>query len=425
MQRKFQGLYAYAGRIAGALSDATEREMFCKCYLNTLETTLEWGDDGDVFIKTGDIPAMWLRDSSVQVSHYVRLAGEDEDVRALIAGTLARQFRCIIIDPYANAFNRTADGKGHRDITKHNDNVWERKYELDSLIYPFWLLVRYYRVTGDREIFGPLFRRAFSAALRVFRTEQYHDELSDYAFVRTGEFAYDTLENGGHGSPTGYTGMIWSAFRPSDDRCKYHYHIPSNMFAAVVLSELADVLGEMDAGDPLLGETLALAKEIRTGIETYGMIETACGKGYAYETDGLGHSLFMDDANVPSLLSLPYLGYCAKDDERYLRTRAAVLSEANPFYYRGKCAEGVGSPHTPPRYIWHIAVIMRALTATDGREIAEARKWLKETTAGTGYMHEGFDVDDASAYTRPWFAWANTLYAIFVMDCIVGRDAVK
>lgn len=415
---KYEKLYSYVGRTAELLHDPIEGEMFKKCYLSTLETTVE-DDGGDAFIKTGDIPAMWLRDSSVQVSHYVRLAGEDPDVRALIRSLITRQLKCILIDPYANAFNKTANGLGHKDITVNNDHVWERKYELDSLIYPLWLINKYYRYTQDAGVFDELFFRAYRVMLDTMITEQHHDERSTYSFARVGEFAHDTLENGGRGAKTAYTGMVWSAFRPSDDRCKYHYLVPANMFASVTLKTLARNIAAAGIDDPLKDTTLRLTSEIDEGIAKYGIIHTEDGDIYAYEVDGLGGVSFMDDANVPSLMSLPYLDYCEKDDPIYLRTRKAVLSKQNPFYYSGKYASGVGSPHTPTDYVWHIALIIQALTSLDRDEIDRIRRTLKATTADTLFMHEGFNVNDPYEFTREWFAWANTLYAIFIMDLVI------
>lgn len=415
---RYAYLYLYVGEVAEALTDPIEKEMFTKCYLNTLETTVE-EDAGDAFIKTGDIPAMWLRDSSVQVSHYVRLAGKDPDVRNLIRSVLRRQLRCILIDPYANAFNKTANGMGHKDVTEHNDHVWERKYELDSLIYPLWLLDRYYTYSADATVFDDLFFEAFGRILQTMQIEQHHDERSTYSFIRYGEFAYDTLENNGKGAKTAYTGMVWSGFRPSDDRCTYHYLVPSNMFASATLKKLLKDMEKAGVANAHKAAAETLIAEIDRGIAEYGILHTPDGDIYAYEVDGLGNATFMDDANVPSLMSLPYLDYCAKDDARYLRTRSAVLSGKNPYYYRGNYADGVGSPHTPDGYIWHIALIIQALTSLDPNERARIREILKSTTADTGFMHESFDANDHFRFTREWFAWANTLYAIFVMDCII------
>lgn len=270
--KKYKKLYEYVEEVCAKLSDETEKEMFKRCFLNTLETTVEEEKD-DVFIKTGDIPAMWLRDSSVQVSHYVRFAGEDKDVKELIRGTLKRQFESILTDPYANAFNKTADGRGHKDITKLNDRVWERKYELDSLIYPLWLLNRYYFYSKDKSVFNELFFKCYEEILKVMKTEQFHDEKSDYSFKRTGEFAYDTLPNDGRGEPSGYTGMVWSAFRSSDDRCVYHYLVPSNMFAVAVLKELSENLKNSGTENPFEDKAQKLIREIDVGIKKFALTD--------------------------------------------------------------------------------------------------------------------------------------------------------
>lgn len=415
---KYQYLYNYVDSVVQSLHDPVEKEMFRKCYLNTLETTVE-EDCGDAFIKTGDIPAMWLRDSSVQVSHYVRLAGVDSDVKNLIRSVLTRQFKCILIDPYANAFNKTANGMGHKDVTLNNDHVWERKFELDSLVYPLWLLNKYYQYTADATVFDDLFFDTFGLMLKTMQTEQHHDQQSPYYFKRFGEFAYDTLENYGRGAPTGYTGMIWSAFRPSDDRCKYHYLVPANLFASTTLKTLVKNIDTAGIVNPYKQATLQLVEQVDEGIAKYGIIHTEQGDVYAYEVNGLGDVSFMDDANVPSLMSLPYLDCCAKNDPLYLRTRKMVLSNKNPFFFSGKYACGVGSPHTPHNYVWHIALIIQALTSLDNAEVQNIRQTLKNTTADTLFMHEGFNVDNHFEFTREWFAWANTLYAIFIMDCVL------
>lgn len=415
---KYEHLYSYLNKTCSKLDNAIEKEMFKKCYLNTLETTVEY-DEGDAFIKTGDIPAMWLRDSSVQVSHYVRLAGKDPDVNALIRSLLRRQFKCILIDPYANAFNKTANGKGHKDITVNNDHVWERKYELDSLMYPLWLVNKYCQYVSDKTLFGELFFETYHLIIKTMKIEQHHDELSEYSFKRVGEFYYDTLENDGKGSKTAYTGMVWSAFRPSDDRCKYHYLVPSNMFASATLKKLLSNIEALGVENPYRAETEKLISDIDEGIAKYAIIHDENGDRYAYEVDGLGGVNFMDDANVPGLLSLPYLDYCNADDEMYLNTRRAVLSNKNPYYFSGKYASGVGSPHTPDNYVWHIALIIQALTSLDKEEKEKIREILKNTTADTLFMHEGFNVDNHYEFTREWFAWANTLYAIFIMDCVI------
>ncbi len=412
---KFQKLYSYVDSVCEKLPDGELRESFKKCYLNTLETTVKYDENGEVFIITGDIEAMWLRDSSVQVSHYVRLAGEDEDCKVLVKDLLHRQFRYIIEDPYANAFNECANGKGHRDdITKQNDLVFERKYEIDSLIYPLWLAEKYYKYTNDSGIFDELFFEAFDVIIKTLKKEQDPFSGSDYTFLRP-RIPEDSLDNGGKGTDYAFTGLVRSAFRPSDDRCKYPFLIPSNMFIVSALESIKKCLGNrFGAGAE------ELLTQVKAGIEKYAVVtKEGFGKIYAYETDGLGSYLLMDDANVPSLLSLPYLGYCGEDDEIYRNTRRFILSKGNPYYFEGTNARGIGSPHTKSGNIWHIALIMESLTCSDKAEAERILSLLRTTNAGTGFMHESFNCCDPSDFTRDWFAWANTLFAIFIIDKII------
>ncbi|AQT84345.1 hypothetical protein ERICIV_03654 [Paenibacillus larvae subsp. larvae] len=394
--------------------------MFRQCFPNTLETTTKKLDDGTSFVFTGDIPAMWLRDSSAQVKHYIPLAGQDKELQQIIEGLIKRQMMYITMDPYANAFNETSnDKRWETDLTEINPWVWERKYELDSLCYPIELSYLYWKQTGRTGMFDFTYQSALRAILRLIRTEQRHGEKSDYRFERTTGPKTDTLRNQGKGMPVNYTGMTWSGFRPSDDVCTFGYLIPANMFAVVVLGYVEEIARDV-FGDPYLAEFAAeLKEEIDYGIQTYGIVNhPKYGKIYAYETDGFGNYNLMDDANVPSLLSIPYLGYAPKDDPIYLNTRRFILSEENPYFYRGKVAEGIGSPHTPPCYIWHISLTMQALTSTNEQETDRLIQMLQDTDAGTGFMHEGFHVDDPSKFTRPWFAWANSLFGDLISSLI-------
>ncbi|GHF43381.1 hypothetical protein HNQ07_001988 [Deinococcus metalli] len=392
-------------------------ETFANCFPNTLDTTVQLLDDGTTFVFTGDIPAMWLRDSSAQVSPYVPLAAHDTELRRLISGLIRRQAMYLAIDPYANAFNAQPDGRGHVDDRPGQGPwVWERKFELDSLCYPVWLLSRYWDATHDRAVFTPEVVGMLRTVLDVMTAEQRHD-TSAYRFERPDpHLPSDTLPDGGRGMPVAYTGMVWSGFRPSDDACTYGYLIPANMFAVVVLGHLANLARSVLDDGALAARAEALRAEIEHGIQTHGVVEHPThGRMYAYETDGLGRHLLMDDANVPSLLSIPYLGYRPADDPTYLNTRRFILSADNPFYFAGASAAGVGSPHTPGGLIWPIALAMQGLTATDRREQDALLDALVSTTAGTQYMHEGFHPDDPAHYTRPWFAWANSLFAEFVL----------
>ena len=388
-------------------------KFFADTFTNTYTTTLRTLKDGTVFVITGDIPAMWLRDSAAQVRPYLHLAKTDEKFANLISGVVKQQMKYVLLDPYANAFNETANGHCHnKDRTDMSDWIWERKYELDSLCAPVMLAHELWHATGREDHFDASFFSAARLIVETIRREQHH-ENSPYSFERFDCVDSDTLSNNGRGNPVGYTGMSWSGFRPSDDACKYNYLVPSNMYAVVALEHLA----AMPFNDTEL-KSLAtqLAAEIRAGIETNAKVNhPRFGEIYAYEVDGLGNHHLMDDANVPSLLSMPYLGYCTNDNATYQATRAFVLSDENPYYFKGKAASGIGSPHTPHNYIWPISLCMQGLTSNSTQEQLSLLETLMNTDAGTGLMHEGFHKDHPSQFTRPWFAWANSLFAEFVI----------
>ena len=362
------------------LIEATEKKLaqrepkllplFRQCYINTLETTVNLLNDDTTFVITGDIPAMWLRDSTAQIRPYLRLAAEDETIRRIVAGIIRRHASYLQIDPYANAFNQEANGHGHQDDrTEMNPWIWERKYELDSLCYPVQLLNDYVEITHDTSILDENVHHMLRAIVATMQIEQHHDDRSGYSFERLDVVASDTLPLSGHGTRTNFTGMVWSGFRPSDDACKFGYLIPANMFAVVVLGYVSKFARDVYHDQALADAAQQLRADIRFGIETYGVVQhPRFGRMYAYETDGYGNTNLMDDANVPSLLSMPYLGYCTADDPLYQATRAFVLSDANPYYFSGTYARGVGSPHTPPGSIWPIGLIMQGLTSTDTNE---------------------------------------------------------
>lgn len=396
-------------------------DAFKKCYPNTLETTVNWLNDETAFVVTGDIPAMWLRDSTCQVRPYVGLAARDADVKLLIEGLIKRQVAYILHDPYANAFNEAANGRGYQDQTVQSALVWERKFELDSLCYPLQLCQDYFAVTGDSALFDESIHQMFWTVLQVLRCEQRHDKDSAYTFIRTHCPPSDTLAFG-RGTPTNFTGMVWSGFRPSDDACKFGFLIPSNMFAVVCLSYVAKIANDVYHDRALANEASSLRQDIEFGIETYGIVNHPdFGRIYAYETDGFGNYNLMDDANVPSLLSIPYLGYRSTDDPVYQSTRRFVLSQENPYFFTGQAAMGIGSPHTPIGHIWPISLIMQGLTSTDLQEQLGLIQTLVSTTAGTEYMHESFHANDPSFFTRPWFAWANSLFGQFILHWLANK----
>lgn len=391
--------------------------MVKQCFLSTIETTVKQLEDGSYFVITGDIPAMWLRDSGAQVRHYVKFAKEDKELDAIIRGVLKKQMELVLLDPYANAFNEALNGLGHKDETECNDGVWERKYEVDSLCSPLYLAHSYWKETGRTDIFDRDFLNMVKKILEVFRTEQDHGAKSPYSFQRFECVETDTLPMEGKGNPVAPCGMTWSGFRPSDDRCIYGYLVPANMMAVKALSYAADIMNTFYSAENIGTECSKLAEEIKKGIENNAIANyPGIGEIYAYETDGKGNYVLMDDANSPSLLAIPYLGYADAEDEMYRRTRAFVLSKENPYYFEGTIAKGVGSPHTPDGYVWCIGIIMQALTSVSREEIMNCLEMLTATHAGTNFMHESFDPDRPEVYTRPWFAWANSLLGELLDD---------
>ncbi len=394
-----------------------QKEIFMNCFLSTLNTTTKITEDNTTFIFTGDIPAMWLRDSSAQVRHYLPFAKKDPGLQCVIEGLIRRQIHYICIDPYANAFNEAPDNNGFSDdITLHNPWVWERKYEIDSLCYPIFLAWQYWKATGKQTIFDENFHHAADLILDVWTIEQHHPTQSKYSFIRNDAPKSDTLTNGGKGSPVKETGLTWSGFRPSDDACKYGYLIPSNMFAVVVLRYICEICESIWQDESLYQKAKHLEETMDAAIQQYGTINHPdYGQIYAYEVDGFGNYLLMDDANVPSLLSIPYLGYAAWDDPVYQNTRRFILSKDNPCFYTGKFAKGIGSPHTPDGYIWPIGLAMQGLTAASADEMDQMIELLINTDGNTGAMHESFDPENPALFTRSWFAWADSLFAELII----------
>jgi meiotically up-regulated gene 157 (Mug157) protein len=351
--------------------------------------------DGTTYVSTGDIEAEWLRDASAVMEPYIGEAAEDVRIADALRGVVAREAKYILIDPYANAFS--SDYK-----------VVERKFEIDSLLYPIWFADKYWRATGDRSIFTPEVNRAFERVLATLRVEQHHDRRSRYR--------HPDLANGGKGSWVRYTGMIWTGFRPSDDPARYQYNIPDNMFAVVVLQRLASIESQVYRNRRDASDAWGLSVQVQAGIEQYAKLTLApFGTIYAYEVDGYGHANVMDDANIPSLLSIPYFGYLGTDDATYRNTRRFVLSDRNPYYYTGKYADGVGSPHTPHGYIWPLSLIVQALTSTDPAEVSRVMGYIAASDVGDHRLHESFNANWPEAFTRDDFAWPNALYGELVM----------
>jgi meiotically up-regulated gene 157 (Mug157) protein len=419
-------------RMQKRIADPALAAIFENCFPNTLDTTVwpgRYEGKPDTYVVTGDIDAMWLRDSSAQLWPYLRLAREDAPLRELVEGAIRRQARMILRDPYANAFVRNESDPplswAVYDKTEHHAGVGERKWEVDSLCYPIRLAHGYWQQTGDTRPFDAQWKEAAWSIVRTFRAQQRKQGLGPYSFERTSADPSDTCALGGFGNPARPVGMIFSMFRPSDDATIFPLFVPANLFAVTSLRQLAKMATEALHDDKLAVEAEALAAEVERALEHYGKTHHAgLGTIWAYEVDGYGNVLKMDDANAPGLLSLAYLGICRIDDPLYRRTRAFALSESNPYFFRGKAAEGVGGPHEGLNMIWPMSILMRAFTSVDEQEIRQCLRWLRDTTAGTGFMHESFQMDNPAQFTRPWFAWANTLFGELIVKLAAERPGV-
>jgi meiotically up-regulated gene 157 (Mug157) protein len=423
---------ALIARVQRGIADPELATIFTNCFPNTLDTTVWPGSyEGkpDTYVVTGDIDAMWLRDSSAQLWPYLPLAKEDTKLRELLEGAIRRQTRMILLDPYANAFLRDATAAplswAVHDRTEHHPGVGERKWEIDSLCYPIRLAHGYWRQTGDTRPFDAAWKEAAWTIVRTFRTQQRKQGSGPYSFQRETWTPTDTLPLSGFGNPALPVGMIYSMFRPSDDACTYPLFVPANLFAVVSLRQLAALAAHALGDAQLASEANQLAGEVEQALQLYGKIEhPKHGEIWAYEVDGYGNALRMDDANAPGLLSLAYLECCAMDDPLYRRTREFALSTSNPYFFRGKAAEGIGGPHVGLNWIWPMSITMRALTSSDESEIRQCLRWLRDTTAGTGFMHESFEKDDPAQFTRSWFAWANTLFGELVVRLAAERPSL-
>ncbi len=378
-------------------------EMFRAALLDTSRLA-QYAPDGTAYIMTGDIPAEWLRDASAQARPYLFFAKDDPDVRALLRAIIARMVKYLQIDPYANAY--TLDYR-----------VWEQKFELDSLAYPTALAWSYWKTTGDTSIFTPDFSKMLDDVLSTMEREQNHPRDSRYT--------HKELPGDGRGNPVGYTGMVWTGFRPSDDACEYNFLIPSEMFAVVALGDMAQI--ELDVYHNVMKarEAKALRDEVQRGIQTYGLVLVPkYGYIYAYEVDGLGHAILTDDANIPSLLAAPYFGYTAANDRYYQNTRRFLLSQDNPSFYQGHWARGIGSYHTPEHYVWPLALIVQGMTATTGAEKQDVLSQLLASDPGDHLLHESFNPDNPQQYTRRNFGWPNALFSEFVMTQFEGVSEI-
>ena len=408
-------------KVKASIADAELAWIFENCYPNTLDTTVDYEViDGkpDAFVITGDIDAMWLRDSTAQVWPYMPLIDKDQKIKNLILGLINRQVKCILTDPYANAFYKdlTRISKWSTDIPTPKPGVHERKWEIDSLCYFVRLSYHYFKISGDNSFMDSDWDKAAKLVVKTFRTEQRENGTSPYSFSREHSMTVGLAQFYGKGAPTKYTGLIHSIFRPSDDGTLLPYLIPSNIFAYVSLEQLSELYNINGKDTDFSDACMSFSNQVKLAVEKHAIKEHVdFGKIYSYEVDGFGNNLFMDDANVPSLMSLAYIGGHSPKDRIYKNTRKFLISDSNPWFLRGKAAEGQSSPHTGRENIWPMGIILRGITSEDENEIKMCLRMLKKTHADTGFMHESFHKDDAYNFSRSWFAWANTLFGEFVI----------
>lgn len=400
--------------------------IFENCFPNTLDTTIHFrkSKDGtpDTFVYTGDIHAMWLRDSGAQVWPYIQFANEDNHLKDMLKGVILRQFNCINLDPYANAFNDgpiLEDNMWESDITDMKPELHERKWEIDSLCYPIRLAHEYWKVTGDASVFDEQWLNAIQNILKTFKEQQRKNDVGPYSFRRKTDRALDTLNNDGLGAPVKPVGLIVSSFRPSDDATTFQFLVPSNFFAVTSLRKAAEILKIANKNQELADDCLQLAKEVENALKQYAIYDhPTFGKIYAFEIDGFGNHMLMDDANVPSLLAMAYLGDVDVNDPIYQNTRRFVWSENNPYFFKGKAGEGIGGPHIGYNMVWPMSIMMKAFTSTNDQEIKDCIQMLVNTDADTGFMHESFHKDNPEKFTRSWFAWQNTLFGELIIKLV-------
>lgn len=417
-------------RVQSSIGNQELAWMFGNCFPNTLDTTVDFevvNGRPDTYVITGDIDAMWLRDSSAQVWPYLPLMHEDPQLQQLIAGVINRQNRCILLDPYANAFYKDASkvSEWRSDLTDMKPGVHERKWEVDSLCYPIRLACGYWKISRDTAPFDSAWLEAISKIVQTFREQQRKHNPGPYHFMRRTEVQNDTLAGRGYGNPGKPVGLICSMFRPSDDATVFPYLVPAIFFAVVSLRQAAEMVEQIHHETGLAGQCRALADEVEQALRQYAIVDHAqLGPVYAYEVDACGNYYCIDDGNVPSLLSLPYLGAVQGSDKIYQNTRRLVLSDANPYYCTGKAASGPGGPHVGRDMIWPLGLIVQGLTSTNDQEIRQCLTTLQKTHARTGFMHEAFNKDDPNKFTRSWFAWANSLFGEFVLKTYNERPSL-
>lgn len=423
------------------IADPDLFRIFENSWPSTLDTTIAWrgkastadtslfGRPGAVqeeeltFVITGDIEAMWLRDSANQLQAYVSLLKKDDSFNSLASlfrGAINLQARYILESPFCNAFQAPDESNIPRRSSMNSDQitppfdyykVFSCQWELDSVASFLQLSVDYVTATKDYDFFqrSSNWTKAVETILRTAESMMVDSYTEDGEWQHT-PYTYcapygGTPINSCNGSPhKGNIGLVRSFHRPSDDACTYQYLIPSNMMFSAALNGSSFIMEHIQPRDgTLTGWMRRVATGINHGIEKYGVVDGGkYGKIYAFEVDGYGSANVMDDPNIPSLLSAPFLSYTTLRDPIYINTRKKILSTDNPYYSWGPVISGVGSPHTLPGRAWPMALIMAILTSEDDQEILLNLKMLVQSTDGLGVMHESVDSRTASVWSRQW-----------------------
>lgn len=453
---KSQGVEDTLKRMESVIKDPDLYRLFLNSYPNTLDTAIKWkgyaADNAQeelTFIITGDINAMWLRDSSNQMQSYLPLlnaSSEPNSIASLYRGVINLQARYLLTSPYCNSFQPPVESKipiapnpsASQDNvfpTYSNESVFECKYELDSLAAFLEVSANYYNATKDASFFSKFhWVDAVEAVLKVAQdmtTPTYAEDgevlQSPYTFTRFTTRATETLANDGLGNPVANgTGLIRSAFRPSDDSTIHQLYVPANMMFSTYLASTSEIMSKLNTtkSASLAQKMSDLSKSLQSAIEEHGTVNhSKYGKVYAFEVDGFGSTTIMDDANIPSLLSAPFLGYPV-NAETYKNTRALVLSASNPYFMRGPVINAIGGPHQGPGMAWPMASIVRILTSNNDDEIIGELRQIVSSTAGLGLIHESINSFDANKWTRQWFSWANGLFGQMILDLEARKPAI-
>ncbi|KXG52688.1 Six-hairpin glycosidase [Penicillium griseofulvum] len=439
------------------LVDKDLAQLFRNAFPNTLDTTIRWHTNGSTssgtnvkrdgaqwsgvqtFIVTGDINAEWLRDSTNQLTNYQTLAAKDKRLYSLILGAINTQSEFVIQSPYCNAFQPPALSGIKPEASSQKDTVhpaydesfvFECKYELDSLAHFLQLGTEFHENTGSTEFLTDRWYKALNTVLKVVDAQsqptfnaQGQFIKNQYTFERQTTIGTETLSLAGVGNPlNGETGLIRSAFRPSDDATILGFFIPPNAMMSVQLQKTAKVIKAAGGPADLVADLQERGTKLAKAVRDHGIVQhPKYGDVYAFEVDGYGSRILMDDANIPSLLSLPYLGFVDKSDTVYQNTRKMITDKAsNPYYLVGPQFHGIGGPHIGLENAWPMSLLVQAMTSDDDAEIIGNLNLVRNSSL-LGLVHESINVTNIKDYTRPWFSWANSVFAQTVLKIAAER----